>query len=269
MTHTCLHEPLLISKELCSFSLALHFGPFLTVDPRRKLVGRNGVDPRKSQQTWQWQTQPPTKNWFRIGGVSALIHPHVHFNLTFCCSPAVPPVRIISDKTGKFEWGHMQMNQYKPYMWAPDWDLDQCRLCTFYLPGLCQRQELVKMHWNVGQKRGLMHIGREKVQRSEPSINAVQQCTLLRGSHHQPSRRINTKTCLKISCLKIHSGHWNRNHFNEEMQLGIRLLLRRHTVAAIATIGSTPNAAARKRQGYNTQSQKATARITETIGQWP
>ena len=165
------------------------------------------------------------------------------------------------------------MNQYKPYMWALDWDLEQCRLFTHYLHGLCQRPELVKMPWNVGKERDLMYIiGREKVQRSEPSINAVQQWTLLRGSQHQPLRRINTKTCLNISCLKIHSGHWNRNHFNEEMQLGIRLLLRRHTVAAIATIatiGSTPNGAARKRQGYNSQSQKATARITETIGQWP
>ena len=53
-----------------------------------------------------------------------------------------------------------------------------------------------------------------------------------------------------------------------KMQLGIRLLLRRHTVAAIiATIGSTLGAA-RKRQGYNSQSQKATS-ITKTTGQWP
>ena len=128
-------------------------------------------------------------------------------------------MRITSDKTGKFKWGYMQMNQYKPYMWALDWDLEQCRLFTHYLHGLCQRPELVKMPWNVGKERDLMYIiGREKVQRSEPSINAVQQWTLLRGSQHQPLRRINTKTCLNISCLKIHSGHWNRNHFNEEMQ---------------------------------------------------
>ena len=86
LTHTCLHEPLLISKELCSFSLALHFGSFLTVDPRRELVGRNGVQENHSKRD-RWQTQPPTKNWLRIGGVSALIHPNVHFNLIFAVLP--------------------------------------------------------------------------------------------------------------------------------------------------------------------------------------
>ena len=171
------------------------------------------------------------------------------------------------------------MNQYKPYMWALDWDLDQIAdslrvhtTCT-----VCEKDKNWSKCLEMWEKKEIsciyvyIYIGREKVPRSEPSLNAVQQCTLLRGSQHQPLTRINAKTCLNISCLKIHSGRWNRNHFNEEMQLGIRLLLRRHTVAAIAiaTIGSTPNGAAGKRQGYNSQSQKATARITETIGQWP
>ena len=172
------------------------------------------------------------------------------------------------------------MNQCKPYMWALDWDLDQIAdslrvhtTCT-----VCVKDKNWSKCLEMWEKKEIsciymyIYIGREKVPRSEPSLNAVQQCTLLRGSQHQPLTRINAKTCLNISCLKIHSGHWNRNHFNEEMQLGICLLLRRHTVAAIATIatiGSTPNGAAGKRQGYNSQRQKATARITETIGQWP
>ena len=67
LTHTCLHEPLLISKELCSFSLALHFGSFLTVDPRRELVGRNGVQENHSVTMKNSTTnQKLVKNWWSI-----------------------------------------------------------------------------------------------------------------------------------------------------------------------------------------------------------
>lgn len=136
---------------------------FISVRSLQSIPGESWLDETASKKitAWQWKTQPPTKNWLRIGGVSALIHPHVHFNLKFCCSPTVPPVRIISDKTGKFKWGlHANESIQAIHVGSRLRFGSNCRLftSTYYLHGLCQRQELVKMPWNVGKERDLMYI---------------------------------------------------------------------------------------------------------------